>query len=59
MATMTKAATLFDHEDATARERAVAEARAQLADGKCVANDKVREWLKDLATGRRTPPPCA
>ena len=56
---MTKAATLFDHEDSTAKERAVADARAQLADGKGVANDKVREWLKGLAAGRRTPPPCA
>ena len=49
---------IFDEEDDEARESAFAAARADLDAGHGVENDKVRAWLKDLAAGRRTPPPC-
>ncbi|HYG89292.1 MAG TPA: hypothetical protein VD978_23880 [Azospirillum sp.] len=49
---------LFDSEDLDAKTRAIAEARAQLDAGQGVPNETVREWLKELAAGRRIPPPC-
>jgi len=49
---------LFDNEDLDAKTRAIAEARAQLDSGQGVSNDAVKAWLKDLAAGRRRPPPC-
>lgn len=55
---MANTAPIFDHEDEDARERALAEARDDLDAGHGVDNERVRAWLKDLAAGRRTPPPC-
>jgi len=52
------AKSLFDDEDVDAKERAIAEARAQLDAGLGVPHDAVRGWLKELAAGRRLPPPC-
>ena len=55
---MANTAPIFDYEDEDARERALAEARADLDAGHGVDNERVRAWLKDLAAGRRTPSPC-
>ena len=55
---MADPAAIFEEEDEDARERAFAAARADLDAGNGVDNDRVRAWLKDLAAGRRTPPPC-
>ncbi|WP_146208745.1 antitoxin [Azospirillum sp. TSO22-1] len=56
---MAESAHLFEAEDDDAKRRAVAEARAELAAGKGVPHERVREWLNDLAAGRRTPKPGA
>jgi len=55
---MAEPKTIFEQEDEEARERALDAARADLDAGHSVDNEKVRAWLKDLAAGRRTPPPC-
>jgi len=55
---MADLAQIFEEEDVDARERAFAAARADLDAGNGVENDRVRAWLKELAAGRRTPPPC-
>jgi predicted transcriptional regulator len=36
---------------------AVEEARAAMRRGKVVPHERVREWLRDLAEGKRTPYP--
>ena len=56
---MAEPAYLFETEDDDAKQRAVDEARAELAAGKGVPHERVRQWLEDLAAGRRTPKPCA
>ncbi|MCB8878916.1 hypothetical protein ACELLULO517_01625 [Acidisoma cellulosilytica] len=49
---------VFDLEaDAAVEARLDAEAEAEVAAGQTVPHDKVRIWLKDLAQGRKTPPP--
>jgi hypothetical protein len=55
---MKKSAPIFEQEDEKARERAFVAARADLDAGHGIDNDRVRAWLKDLAKGVRTPPPC-
>jgi len=55
---MTEPAPIFDEEDESAREKAFAAARADLDAGRGIDNDKVRTWLRNLAAGRRKPPPC-
>ncbi len=49
---------IFDVEDSEAKARALALARAQIAAGLGVPDEKVQVWLKDLAEGRVTPVPC-
>jgi len=38
--------------------RAIAEAEAEIDAGKGVPHKKVRQWLRKLARGKITPPPC-
>ena len=54
---MADQAPIFAEEDEEARERAIAEARVDLDAGNGVDNVRVRAWLKELAAGRRLPPP--
>jgi hypothetical protein len=37
--------------------RAIAEAEAEIDAGKGVLHKKVRQWLRNLARGKVTPPP--
>lgn len=53
------ASNLFDPEDLDTKERALAEAQAQLDAGQGVPHESVCEWLKELAAGRRTSSPRA
>jgi predicted transcriptional regulator len=49
----------FDEIDKDAEARAIAKARAEIAAGKGVPHEKVREWLIKLRDGKVEPPPCA
>ncbi|MGA8758553.1 MAG: hypothetical protein WB611_19970 [Stellaceae bacterium] len=56
---MAKTKTVFDEIDADIEARAIAKARAEIAAGKGVPHEKVREWLIKLRDGKVEPPPCA
>lgn len=49
---------IFEAIDEEAEKRAIAKARAEIAAGKGVAHEKVREWLLKLRGGKIEPPPC-
>ena len=56
---MAESANAFEPEDQDAKERAIAEARAQLAAGRSIPHDKVRRWLLSWGTeDEQQPPPC-
>ena len=55
---MDEAKSIFDEIDATEEARAIAEAEAEIDAGKGVPHKKVRQWLRKLARGKITPPPC-
>jgi hypothetical protein len=56
----TKERSLFDMPpDAAAETRLDAEAEADVAAGRVVLHERVREWLKRLAKGEKVPPPEA
>jgi predicted transcriptional regulator len=48
---------VFDEIDEEAEKRAIAKARADIASGKGVPHEKVREWLLKRG-GKVKPPPC-
>jgi predicted transcriptional regulator len=50
---------VFDEIDQDAEARAIAKSRAEIAAGKGVPHEKVREWLIKLRDGKVEPPPCA
>ena len=52
-------ASIFDMVDDEAEAQAIAEARAEIAAGKGVPHERVREWLMKLAKGEIVPPPTA
>jgi predicted transcriptional regulator len=55
-----KPKSLFDMEpDAAHEARLDAEAEADVAAGRVVPHERVREWLTKLARGEREPPPEA
>jgi predicted transcriptional regulator len=56
---MAKTKTIFDEIDENAEAQAIAKARAEIAAGKGVPHEKVREWLIKLRDGKVEPPPCA
>jgi predicted transcriptional regulator len=54
----TKAESIFNMPpDAEAEARLDAEAEADVAAGRVVPHERVREWLMRLAKGERVPPP--
>ena len=54
----TEAGSIFDIEPDKAHEaRLDAEARADVAAGRVISHERMREWLTKLARGERTPPP--
>jgi predicted transcriptional regulator len=55
---MAEPKTVFDEIDEEAEKRAIAKARAEIAAGKGVPHEKVREWLLKLRDGKVEPPPC-
>jgi predicted transcriptional regulator len=56
---MAERKSVFDEIDEDTEKRAIAKARAEIASGKCVSHEKVREWLLRLRRGKAEPPPCA
>lgn len=54
---MTRPVPLFETEDHEAEECALAEAEADLAAGRVVPHEEVRQWLEDLAAGHWRPRP--
>jgi predicted transcriptional regulator len=56
---MAQSKSVVDEIDEEAEKRAIAEARAEIAAGKGVPHEKVREWLLKLRGGKIEPPPCA
>ncbi|HXE55589.1 MAG TPA: hypothetical protein VN541_21375 [Tepidisphaeraceae bacterium] len=57
---MPKSASLFDlPPDEAAEARADAAAEADVAAGRVVPHERVREWLERLAKGEKVPPPSA
>jgi predicted transcriptional regulator len=56
---MTEPLSIFDAIDEKAEAEAIAKARADIAAGKGVPHERVREWLLKLAKGERVPPPTA
>ncbi|HEY1261175.1 MAG TPA: hypothetical protein VGF34_18140 [Stellaceae bacterium] len=40
-------------------KRAIEKARTEIAAGKGVPHEKVRQWLERLREGKIEPPPCA
>ncbi len=56
---MNEPVSIFDTIDATADAEAIAKARAEIAGGKGVPHERVREWLLKLANGEKVPPPTA
>jgi hypothetical protein len=48
-----------DQIDDDAERRAIEKARDEIAEGKGVPHEKVREWLQQLRDGKVAPPPCA
>lgn len=55
---MTEPASIFEIDEA-AEARAIEKARAEIAAGKGVPHEVVREWLLKLARGENVPPPAA
>jgi hypothetical protein len=55
---MTEAKSAFDEIDEDAEKRAIVKARAEIASGKGVPHEKVREWLLRLRRGKVQPPSC-
>jgi predicted transcriptional regulator len=55
---MAEPESIFDDIDEEAEARAIAEAEADVAAGRVVPHEKVREWLLKLAKGEVVPPPC-
>jgi predicted transcriptional regulator len=55
---MDDAKSIFDETDETEEARAIAEAEAEIDAGQGVSHKKVRQWLRKLAKGKVTPPPC-
>ena len=51
-------AELLEPLDPAERERALAEAEAEIEAGRGVPQERARAWLLELAAGRRTPPPA-
>jgi predicted transcriptional regulator len=49
---------IFDQIDEQPEAEAIATARAEMAAGKGVPHEKVREWLLKLRNGENIPPPC-
>lgn len=56
---MAEQASIFDLLDEEAEARAIAKAEAEIAAGKGVPHERVREWLLKLANGENVPPPTA
>ena len=54
---MAEPASIFDEIDEGAEARAIAAARAEIAKGKGLPHERVREWLQRLAEGENVPPP--
>ena len=50
-------ASTYDVIDEEAEALAIAKARAQIASGRGVPHEGVREWLMKLAKGETVPPP--
>ena len=48
---------IFDEIDEAAEERALAEAEADVAAGRVVPHERVREWLASIGTPDESPPP--
>jgi predicted transcriptional regulator len=55
---MTEPKSVFDEIDEETEKRAIARARAEIAAGKGVPHEKVRQWLLQLRSGKVEPPPC-
>ena len=55
---MTKPASIFEQIDEQTEAEALAKAEAEIAAGKGVPHDKVRDWLLKLRNGEIVPPPC-
>ena len=56
---MTELASIFDVTNEAAEAKAIVEARADIAAGRVVSHERVREWLVQLARGEKVPPPTA
>jgi predicted transcriptional regulator len=56
---MAKPKSVFDENDDDAEKSAITKAREEIASGKGVPHEKVREWLLRLRRGKTEPPPCA
>ena len=55
---MAEPKSIFDQIDEEAEKLAIAKARAEIAAGKGILHEKVREWLLKLHGGQIEPPPC-
>ena len=55
---MAEPKTVFDEIDQDAEKQAIAKARAEIAAGKGVPHEKVRQWLLKLRDREVKPPPC-
>ncbi len=56
---MAEPKSVSDEIDEEAEQRDLEKARAEIAAGKGVPHQKVREWLRNLPDGRVETPPCA
>jgi len=56
---MAEPKSVSDEIDEEAEQRDLEKARAEIAAGKGVPHQKVREWLRNLRDGRVETPPCA
>lgn len=54
---MAEPKTIFDERDDAIEEAAMERARAEIAEGRGLAHEKVGAWLRRLAAGERAPPP--
>ncbi len=50
-------ASVFEPADADAEEKALAEAEAQIAEGKFISHAAMRRWLLSWGTADELPPP--
>ncbi len=55
---MAEPASIFDVLDEDVEARAIAKARAEIANGGGVPHEVAREWFKKLAQGEVVSPPC-